>query len=215
MPRYTFSTKEYLADVALYLYQYRVYDPIAGRWTQRDPIDYQDSENLYQFCGNNPVNNVDEFGLLSTNPEGKYVFIQGDVADIKGYGPGHHGKLMTEKQSPIPAARINIKDASKKSNCHGYTFTEGQYLIDPRYVKIILDDEYEESAAKNADIVIFKDKKNKVIHHSEKVTGQTKDGKTKTKGKMNNGEIRESYAEDVADANDYDVEYYKKVENKS
>ena len=30
-----------------------------------------------------------------------------------------------------------------------------------------------------------------------------------------NGEIRESYAEDVADANDYDVEYYKKVENKS
>ncbi len=37
-PRYTFSTKEYLSDAELYLYAYRVYDPIAGRWTQRDPI---------------------------------------------------------------------------------------------------------------------------------------------------------------------------------
>ena len=65
LPFYTFSTKEYLADVALYLYQYRVYDPIAGRWTQRDPIDYKDSENLYQFCGNDSVNNIDSYGCLA------------------------------------------------------------------------------------------------------------------------------------------------------
>ena len=61
-PRYTFSTKEFLADAKLYLYAYRVYDPVAGRWTQRDPIDYQDSPNLYQFCGNNPVNLSDKDG---------------------------------------------------------------------------------------------------------------------------------------------------------
>lgn len=63
LPRFTFSTKECLSDAKLYLYAYRAYDPIAGRWTQRDPIDYQDSINLYQFCGNNPVNKVDRFGL--------------------------------------------------------------------------------------------------------------------------------------------------------
>jgi RHS repeat-associated protein len=62
LPRYTFSTKEYLPDAKLYLYAYRVYDPVAGRWTQRDPIDYQDSVNLYQFCGNNPVDTVDTRG---------------------------------------------------------------------------------------------------------------------------------------------------------
>jgi len=61
-PTYTFSTKEYISDAKLYLYAYRVYDPIAGRWTQRDPIDYQDSINLYQFCGNNPVNKNDPDG---------------------------------------------------------------------------------------------------------------------------------------------------------
>jgi RHS repeat-associated protein len=62
--RYTFSTKEYLPDAKLYLYAYRVYDPQAGRWTQRDPIDYQDSLNLYQFCGNNPVNVLDVDGRI-------------------------------------------------------------------------------------------------------------------------------------------------------
>ena len=63
-------------NAKLYLYAYRVYDPIAGRWTQRDPIDYQDSINLYQFCGNNPVNGWDPFGLetrthplLEENPD--------------------------------------------------------------------------------------------------------------------------------------------------
>ena len=71
-PTYTFSTKEYLSDAKLYLYAYRVYDPIAGRWirnspgtAQRDPIDYQDSINLYQFCGNNPVNGWDADGRSS------------------------------------------------------------------------------------------------------------------------------------------------------
>jgi len=62
-PRYTFSTKEYLPAAGLYLYQYRAYDPIAARWTQRDPVDYQDSINLYQFCGNNPVNAWDSYGM--------------------------------------------------------------------------------------------------------------------------------------------------------
>jgi len=65
-PTYTFSSKEYLPAAGLYLYQYRAYDPIAGRWTQRDPIDYQDSINLYQFCGNNAVNMWDSDGRSAT-----------------------------------------------------------------------------------------------------------------------------------------------------
>lgn len=62
-PRYTFSTKEHLPEPNLYLYAYRVYDPVSGRWTQRDPLDYYDSVNLYAFCGNGPVGAVDIFGL--------------------------------------------------------------------------------------------------------------------------------------------------------
>ena len=73
LPRFTFSTKEYLAEAQLYLYAYRVYDPVAGRWTQRDPIDYQDSVNLYQFCGNNPVNKLDPFGLADKDENNKLI----------------------------------------------------------------------------------------------------------------------------------------------
>jgi RHS repeat-associated protein len=68
-PRYTFSTKEYLSDAQIYLYAYRVYDPVAGRWTQRDPIDYQDSPNHYQFCGNNAVNKNDADGRSANDVE--------------------------------------------------------------------------------------------------------------------------------------------------
>jgi len=64
-PRFTFSTKKYLSDIESYLYAYRIYESPSGRWTQRDPIDYQDSVNLYQFCGNNPVNSFDLYGLES------------------------------------------------------------------------------------------------------------------------------------------------------
>ncbi len=62
-PRYTFSTKEYLPAAGLYLYQYRVYDSQAGRWTQRDPLDYSDTINLYAFCRNNPLLLTDADGL--------------------------------------------------------------------------------------------------------------------------------------------------------
>jgi RHS repeat-associated protein len=62
LPRYTFSTKEYLPDAKVYLYAYRVYDPVADRWTQRDPIDYQDSVNLYCFCENCPLLRTDSHG---------------------------------------------------------------------------------------------------------------------------------------------------------
>ena len=58
-----------------------MYDPVAGRWTQRDPIDYQDSVNLYQFCGNNPVNKWDALGKEGTNTQETTLYDELKVAD--------------------------------------------------------------------------------------------------------------------------------------
>ncbi|NLF37950.1 hypothetical protein GX586_00805 [bacterium] len=55
LPRDAFCGYEYLPEPNLYLSAWRAYDPLSGRWLQRDPYVYRDSANLYQFRGNAPV----------------------------------------------------------------------------------------------------------------------------------------------------------------
>jgi len=82
----TFSGKHYDTDAGLYYYGFRWYDPQAKRWTQPDPSGLAEGLDLYQFCGNDPVNQVDEDGLahndfnktfptwcISAVPNGKYL----------------------------------------------------------------------------------------------------------------------------------------------
>ena len=42
---------------------YRDYNPSVGRWMTEDPIGLAGGENLYGYCGNDPVNAVDPLGL--------------------------------------------------------------------------------------------------------------------------------------------------------
>ena len=58
---YRFSTKEQIGG--LYSYGFRFYSPGLGRWINRDPISERGGGNLYCFVGNNPVNQVDIYGL--------------------------------------------------------------------------------------------------------------------------------------------------------
>ncbi|MFC7339625.1 RHS repeat-associated core domain-containing protein [Haloferula chungangensis] len=51
-------------------YGFRYYDPMAGRWPSRDPIEEQGGVNLYGFVGNNGVNGVDLTGLSPFIAEG-------------------------------------------------------------------------------------------------------------------------------------------------
>ncbi|MGI6495435.1 MAG: RHS repeat-associated core domain-containing protein [Kiritimatiellia bacterium] len=59
-----FSTKYYDTETGLYYYGYRFYDPALHRWLNRDSINEVGGVNLYAFCGNNGVNEVDFLGLF-------------------------------------------------------------------------------------------------------------------------------------------------------
>jgi RHS repeat-associated protein len=55
---------------------YRVYDSKMGRWISRDPLGEGVDYNLYRYCGNDPISNVDPLGLVTNknpfpSPSGK------------------------------------------------------------------------------------------------------------------------------------------------
>ena len=61
--RYTFQGREIDWTTGLTYFRARWYSPETGRWLSKDPIGISGGLNLYQFCGNNPVNFTDPMGL--------------------------------------------------------------------------------------------------------------------------------------------------------
>jgi RHS repeat-associated protein len=61
---FKFSTKQYDAETGLSYFGFRFYDPTLGRWINRDPLGEKGDINLYRAVQNNPVNNVDPWGLF-------------------------------------------------------------------------------------------------------------------------------------------------------
>ena len=79
---FAFTGFYYHAASGLYLALYRQYSADLGRWLSRDPSGETSGLNLYAYCGNNPINGVDLFGLRNWAQfaEGVGLLIGGAVA---------------------------------------------------------------------------------------------------------------------------------------
>jgi RHS repeat-associated protein len=63
--RFLWQGREYSWKSGLYYFRARCYDPVTGRWLSNDPIGISGGLNQYVFCGNNPVNFRDPWGLCT------------------------------------------------------------------------------------------------------------------------------------------------------
>jgi RHS repeat-associated protein len=119
--------------------------------------------HAYHYAGNNPVRYTDPDGRLMRDEDGTLIFEpEGEVRGAY-HASGlsttmQDGSLYADDGTPILAGEN--KDASVPgfdTNCHGYTFGDGQYWINPEQVPNILEgDGYENTLQPRAgDIVVY------------------------------------------------------------
>ena len=91
--RFMFAGSEYIASADLYQNRERVYSARLGRFLQTDPLGHDgDAYNIYRYCGNDPINDVDPFGCDGRTPDDglddvgyDYVGVQADVTNAPSY----------------------------------------------------------------------------------------------------------------------------------
>jgi RHS repeat-associated protein len=60
---FLFTARRFDEETGLYHYRHRAYDPVAGRFLQRDPLGYVDAPNLHAYGSENPLRTRDPLGL--------------------------------------------------------------------------------------------------------------------------------------------------------
>jgi RHS repeat-associated protein len=71
---FAWTSQRYDAATGTYHFWARTYSPVLGRWLQRDPIDYNGgSVNLYDYLLDNPILQVDPFGLEPNSEVAGYI----------------------------------------------------------------------------------------------------------------------------------------------
>jgi RHS repeat-associated protein len=67
---YAFTGREWDAEIALYYYRARYYDPKTGRFLSEDPIDWLVGLSSFAYVANAPTRFIDPTGLQAASPSG-------------------------------------------------------------------------------------------------------------------------------------------------
>jgi RHS repeat-associated protein len=76
-----FTSRQLDEEAGLYFYRARYYDPLKGRFLQRDPVRYADGQSLYEYVKDNPLN--------YTDPGGTTAYYEQARVYNKWFGLGH------------------------------------------------------------------------------------------------------------------------------
>jgi RHS repeat-associated protein len=98
-------------ESGLYYYRARAYDPVKGRFLERDPLGYAAGANLFEYARTNPITSVDPLGQEPYDPKSsdpKHKRVTQALEMIRIAGPAW-AKTLLEKGDP----KIDIRDMER------------------------------------------------------------------------------------------------------
>jgi len=130
--RYLFQGREYSFATGLYNFRARWYEPRLGRWLSNDPIGISGGLNLYAFCGNDPVNYVDPWGLADLNlvppgdKERKWAdLVKTGDGSFGVVGHGTPGVVLNENKKPMSSRKLAERILESQNYTPGQTVALG------------------------------------------------------------------------------------------
>ena len=113
------SSEHYDPELALVYYNYRHYNPLDGRWINRDPIAEKGGRNLYGFEYNNPYQRVDIRGLMSMETCKKLLEKFKKSTETKRFiqkSTDHLVRNINDNKEEKRSCNINVSCSTEK--CH-------------------------------------------------------------------------------------------------
>ncbi|WP_375552746.1 RHS repeat-associated core domain-containing protein [Rhodophyticola porphyridii] len=114
--RYGFTSREHDARTGLIHYRARAYDPLTGRFLQRDPIGFASGDlNLYAYVENDPYNWTDPSGLTAVDGAATIGRSAGMSTGLSGLFGGVLNLVNAIRASLVSAAAIGTGVAMNQS----------------------------------------------------------------------------------------------------
>ena len=123
---FVYTGRWFDAETGLYHYRHRTYDPIGGRFLQRDPLGNVDGPNLSEYARSSPARRRDPMGTISEELKRAVEKRRRDWND-----PKKRPRIVEKETDEVaPGTRPKPMYDPKEAN-HGRTSTSGGITIGP------------------------------------------------------------------------------------